>query len=222
MAETPPVATPLVPEGADLDRLRESGAACRGCELYRNATRTVFGAGPQSARVMIIGEQPGDVEDRRGVPFVGPAGRILDRALAEVGLDRDRTYVTNVVKHFKFAETGRGRRIHKTPDRSEIAACRPWLLAEYARIRPPALVLLGATAAGALLGPAFRVTRSRGVPLPWPAAAQLPEEYGDAAEGAFVLATVHPSAVLRADDREGAYAGFAADLRVAADRAPDG
>src|SRR4051794_3420650 len=155
MAET---AAPYVPPTDDLDILRESAKGCRACELYRDATQTVFGQGPPDARVVMVGEQPGDIEDQRGAPFVGPAGKLLDKAIVEAGLDRSKTYVTNAVKHFRFELRGK-RRIHKTPDRTHIVACRPWLVAEFALLRPRAVVVLGATAAKALLGPDFRVTR---------------------------------------------------------------
>jgi DNA polymerase len=166
--------------------------------------------------MVLVGEQPGDVEDRRGEPFVGPAGAVLTRALAEIGLDQTQVYVTNAVKHFKFHLDARGkRRIHDKPNRTEIVACRPWLTAEFGLLQPKVVVALGATAAQALAGPAFRVTRSRGEPLPWPASAEHPDDF-PADRSAVFLATIHPSAVLRADDREEAYAGFVADLAVAA------
>ncbi|HEX5741616.1 MAG TPA: UdgX family uracil-DNA binding protein [Pilimelia sp.] len=207
---TSPGAARYVPADADLDALRAAAGGCRGCPLYRDATQTVFGVGPPDAAVVLVGEQPGDVEDRRGAPFVGPAGRLLRRALAEVDLPAGDTYVTNAVKHFKHTVRGT-RRIHQTPTRTEVVACRPWLLAELAQVRPAVTVVLGATAAKALLGPDFRVTRHRGVLLPWShAAADLPDLPGG------VLATVHPSAVLRATDRAAAYAGLVADLRAAA------
>ncbi len=209
-------AAPFVPVGAGLDGLRAAAAGCRGCHLYREATQTVFGAGLATARVVMVGEQPGDVEDRRGLPFVGPAGKVLDRAINEVGLDRTQIYVTNAVKHFKYRRTGPGqRRLHQTPDRVEILACRPWLAAEFAALRPRVVVALGATAAKALFGPAFRVTRRRGEVLSWPASADRPEEF-DMHANAVAVATVHPSAVLRADDRDTAYAGLVDDLRVVA------
>lgn len=215
-------AADFVPAGAGLDELRRAAASCRGCELYRDATQTVFSKGPAGARLVLVGEQPGDIEDRRGEPFVGPAGKLLDRALADAGLDPDDTYTTNAVKHFKFRMSGAGkRRIHATPDAAEIAACRPWLVAEFAVVAPDVVVALGATAAKALFGPSFRVTRSRGVLMPWPGSAAVTEDFergdddGDRAS-AFAMATVHPSAVLRADNRDEAYAGLVADLTVAA------
>jgi uracil-DNA glycosylase len=211
----------FVPDSADLDGLRRAAAGCRGCDLHENATQTVFSKGPVSARLVLVGEQPGDQEDRRGEPFVGPAGKLLDRAIADAGLDPDQTYTTNAVKHFKFTtQPGGKRRIHATPDAVEIGACRPWLVAEFALLDPEVVVVLGATAAKALFGPSFRVTKSRGVLLPWPASAADPGQFdvGDdgARESAFALATLHPSAVLRARDRDGAYAGLVADLAVAA------
>lgn len=210
-----PSAAPFVPEGTDLAGLAAAAAACRGCHLHEPATQTVFGEGTSTARVVLIGEQPGDVEDRRGRPFVGPAGALLDRALADSGIDRDTAYVTNAVKHFKFtlAATGR-RRIHAKPDALEVTACRPWLQAELGLLDPEAVVCLGATAAQAIFGPSFRVTRSRGVLLPWPAQ----EEHG--VQSPYALATIHPSAVLRASDRDEAYAGLVADLRVVAEYLP--
>jgi uracil-DNA glycosylase len=194
---------------------------CRGCHLYENATQTVFSKGPVSSRLLLVGEQPGDVEDQRGEPFVGPAGKLLDRAIAEAGLDPASTYITNAVKHFKFTHAPGGkRRIHATPDLHEMAACRPWLVAEFALLDPEVVVALGATAAKALFGPSFRVTKSRGVLMPWPAAAAHPEEFERGEDGGsdnvFALATIHPSAVLRSDDREVAFAGLVSDLKMAA------
>jgi len=184
---------------------RRAAENCRACDLWRNATQTVFGAGSPRARLMLIGEQPGDVEDRMGEPFVGPAGRILDQALEAARIDRGVVYVTNVVKHFKWRRAPSGkRRLHQRPDRAEVEACRPWLEAEVARIGPELIVCLGATAAQALLGSAFRVTRDRGK--------VVSTELGPPA-----IATVHPSAVLRAegtDERELAFAELVADLVV--------
>jgi uracil-DNA glycosylase len=161
-------AAAFVPASTDLAGLRSAAESCRGCHLYADATQVVFGAGPASARVIMVGEQPGDAEDKQGEPFVGPAGKLLDRALAEAGIDRSLVYVTNAVKHFKFTRAAAGkRRIHATPDRVEITACRPWLIAEFAAVRPTGVVVLGATAAKALFGPSFRVTKSRGEVLPW-------------------------------------------------------
>jgi uracil-DNA glycosylase family protein len=210
----------FVPPGADLDGLRKASVECRGCHLYENATQTVFSKGPVSARLVLVGEQPGDIEDQRGEPFVGPAGKLLDKAVGDAGLDPSHTYTTNAVKHFKFTPAAGGkRRIHATPDSHEVGACKPWLVSEFALLDPEVVVALGATAAKALFGPAFRVTKSRGVLLAWPGAAQQPELFArdeDGAHTAFALATIHPSAVLRADDRDAAYAGLVADLKVAA------
>ncbi|MCF6524700.1 UdgX family uracil-DNA binding protein [Streptomyces sp. JJ36] len=199
-------AGPFVPPGADLAALREAAAGCRGCPLHEHATQTVFGTGDADARVVLVGEQPGDQEDRRGQPFVGPAGRVLMQALDEAGIDPTDTYVTNAVKHFKYVHVaGRGkRRIHRAPSLREMTACAPWLNAELAVADPEVLVALGATAGKALLGPSYRVTRQRGTLLERP-------------DSPPVLGTLHPSAVLRADDREETYAGLVADLRVAAD-----
>jgi uracil-DNA glycosylase len=212
-------AAPFVPADADLDELRTAAKNCRGCALYQDAIQTVFGEGPPNAHVLVVGEQPGDIEDRRGQPFVGPAGKVLDRAFAEAGLDRGDMYVTNAVKHFKHRPAAPGkRRIHQTPDRTEILACHPWLVAEFARIRPQAVIALGATAAKALLGPDFRITKSRGLLLPWPDSAFQPADF-PSRPGAVLLPTIHPSAVLRADDREVAFAGLVDDLQVLARRA---
>lgn len=197
-------ATPLIPSGGGVKALREAAASCRACPLWRDATQTVFGAGRVSAAVMLVGEQPGDREDLAGLPFVGPAGGLLARALADAGIDPDRTYRTNAVKHFKWRPRGK-RRIHQRPSKLEIEACRPWLEAELDRVRPEVVAVLGATAANALLGPGFKVTKSRGE--------VLSVDFAPAA-----VATVHPSAVLRAgDDRDDAYAGLVEDLRVVRD-----
>ena len=223
-------AATFVPGGATLEGLASAASACEGCSLSALDNRTVFGEGPASARLVLVGEQPGDVEDQRGRPFVGPAGRLLDRAMAEAGLSRDAAYVTNAVKHFSFTYRGK-RRLHQTPDSVAVNACAPWLSAELDLLDPDVVVLLGATAGKALLGPSFRVTRSRGVLLPRPssgAGADDAEVDGQVSllggdEGtrtqSFYLPTVHPSAVLRADDerRDDAFAGLVADLRVAAE-----
>jgi uracil-DNA glycosylase family protein len=214
-------AAEFIPSDADLGGLRAAARGCRGCHLHEHATQAVFSKGPVSARLVLVGEQPGDVEDQRGEPFVGPAGKLLDRAVADAGLDPEQTYTTNAVKHFKFTPSANGRRrIHATPDSHEVGACRPWLVAEFRLLDPDVVVALGATAGKALFGPSFRVTKSRGVLLPWPAAAAHAEEFARDDDGvsgaAFALATIHPSAVLRADDRDGAYAGLVADLKVAA------
>jgi uracil-DNA glycosylase family protein len=208
-----PGAQAFVPESATLEGLRAAAMECRGCHLFENATQTVFSSGSATARIVFVGEQPGDQEDRRGEPFVGPAGNLLDRALADAGIDRAQAYVTNAVKHFKFAQSAPGkRRIHQTPDQREIVACRPWLTAELELLDPDVIVALGATAGKSLMGGDFRVTRSRGVLIEWPARDGEPA----ARATRFFLATIHPSAVLRADDRDAAYAGLVDDLAVAA------
>ncbi|MEV4427423.1 UdgX family uracil-DNA binding protein [Streptomyces sp. R-07] len=205
--ETAYDATPYLPSRGGLPAHRRAAAECRGCPLHREATGTVFGRGEAGARLMLVGEQPGDQEDREGVPFVGPAGHLLHRALEEAGIDPEELYVTNAVKHFKFTrDETRKRRIHKAPSLRETLACRPWLLAELRLVSPELVVTLGATAGRALLGPDFRVGADRGVPRPLPGAGN----------GTRVLATVHPSAVLRAKDRQEMYAGLVADLRTAA------
>jgi uracil-DNA glycosylase family protein len=207
---SPPIATgsaaDFIPPRPTLPKLRAAAAGCRGCDLWVNATQTVFGEGPRTASVVFVGEQPGDLEDRSGHPFVGPAGRLLDAALVEAGIDRSRVYVTNSVKHFKFVPIERGRRLHKKPNAAEIRACNPWLQEEIRLVRPRVIVALGATAAQALLGKQFRVTRDRGKPIP--------SELAEA-----IVATVHPSAILRApgDAREEARREFIADLRRVAE-----
>lgn len=198
---TPRKATPRT----ELSRARSRARRCRACPLWRNATQTVFGAGPASAEMLLVGEQPGDREDVEGQPFVGPAGRLLDRALADAGIARDDVYLTNVVKHFKWRPQAGGgkRRIHDKPNHSEIQACLPWFHIELEAVRPRTVVLLGATAAQALLGPQFRVSRERGRPL-------------DSDLADVVIATAHPSAVLRAEGRRaGEYAALVADLELA-------
>jgi uracil-DNA glycosylase family protein len=212
--DAPIGAQAFIPSDAHtLDELKAAAAGCKGCELYENATQTVFGRGAPHARIVFVGEQPGDVEDQKGLPFVGPAGRLLREAVDEAGIDAADVYITNAVKHFRFELRGK-RRVHQTPGPAHITACRPWLVAEFSLLKPQLVVVLGATAAKALLGPAFRVTRSRGQLMPWPAAAQHPEDFPVAEIQA--LATIHPSAVLRADDRDAAYQGLVEDLRVAA------
>jgi uracil-DNA glycosylase family protein len=212
---TAPGAQKFIPaDTGSLEELKAAAPGCRGCELYQDATQVVFGRGDAHARVVFVGEQPGDVEDQKGLPFVGPAGHLLRRAVDDAGMDPQHIYITNAVKHFRFELRGK-RRIHQTPDRIHIEACRPWLVAEFALLKPEIVVVLGATAAKALLGPAFRVTRSRGQLMPWPASAQHPDDFP--VEEIQALATIHPSAVLRADDRDAAYAGLVADLKVAAD-----
>ena len=205
MEQEPNDATPFLPEERTLEALREAAGGCRGCHLWRPATQTVFGEGLKRSRVMFVGEQPGDREDRAGRPFVGPAGQELDRGLEAAGIPRDEAYVTNVVKHFKFEERG-NRRIHQTPKRFEIEACKPWLDEELQTVKPEALVFLGATAAKALLGSSFRVTQHRG-------------ELLDFELAPIVAATIHPSAILRQRDdesRQAERAAFAEDLRTVA------
>jgi uracil-DNA glycosylase len=194
-------AAPLVPPQPTLATLREASATCRACDLWERGTQTVFGEGAPGADVVFVGEQPGDREDREGHPFVGPAGRLLERAIAEAGLDRRRIYITNVVKHFKWEPRGK-RRIHQKPNATEIRACRPWLDAELAVVRPRAVVCLGATAAQAVLGKDFKVTKHRGQPRP-------------GALAPIVMGTVHPSSILRAPDddaRRAEMEGLVADL----------
>jgi DNA polymerase len=199
----PESAAAFVPESRSLRTLRSAAGDCRGCPLWRDATQTVFGAGPRKAELMLVGEQPGDREDVEGEPFVGPAGRVLAQALEGAGIERDAVYLTNAVKHFKWRARGK-RRLHQTPRAGEIEACKPWLEAELEAVRPAALLALGATAAKALFGPAVRVTRDRGrlIESPLAPAAAL---------------TIHPSAILRLRDheeREEALAGLLEDLRL--------
>jgi uracil-DNA glycosylase family protein len=201
--ETNGTAAPLVPERPSLKKLKESAAGCKACPLWETGTQTVFGEGAVSAEIILVGEQPGDQEDLAGKPFVGPAGRLLDKALEEAGIDRKLAYVTNVVKHFKWQPRGK-RRIHQKPNAAEIAACRPWLDAELALLKPKVLVCLGATAAQALLGRQFRVSKDRGVPV-------------ESDLAPVVMATVHPSSILRSDDREAEMAMFVEDLRRVAE-----
>ncbi len=189
----------FVPEGAGWAALRSAACGCRGCDLYREANQTVFGEGPKRARLMMVGEQPGDREDVEGHVFVGPAGRLLDRALAAVGIERSDLYLTNAVKHFKFTERGK-RRIHQQPRRGEVVACLPWLREEIRVVRPELVVCLGAVAAKALLGSSFKLTEHRGEVL----------EH----DGLRIGVTVHPSSVLRAENRDEAYAAFVADLKT--------
>jgi uracil-DNA glycosylase family protein len=194
-----------VPTRPTLAKLREAVQECHACELYRDATQAVLGEGRPGARTMLVGEQPGDREDIEGHPFVGPAGRILDRALEEAGIERGEVYITNVVKHFKYTMRGK-RRIHQRPDAEEIAACRPWLDSELELVKPQVLVCLGATAAKALLGASFKVTRQRG-------------EFVESDLAPLTTGTVHPSSILRAPDdeaRKRAYRDFVEDMRVVA------
>ena len=199
----PEGAEPFVPRTTSLTKLAEAAQGCRGCDLYKNATQAVLGEGPAAARVMMIGEQPGDQEDREGHPFVGPAGALLDKALAEAGIRREDVFVTNAVKHFKWEPRGK-RRIHKKPRVSELKACRPWLEAEMRVVKPTLLVCLGATAATTVFGPSFKLMQNRGKVL-------------TGAHGEQALATIHPSAVLRAPDsagRQAAYAMLVEDLKT--------
>jgi len=201
MAQPPPTAR-------SVEQLREAAASCQACDLWVEATQTVFGEGSEHSRMMLVGEQPGDQEDLQGKPFVGPAGRLLERALDEAGIDRRRVYTTNAVKHFRSTRRGK-RRLHEKPNEGQIRACRPWLDGEIEAVRPRIIVLLGATAAQAVMGPAFRVSKQRGEVLNSPV-------------GLPVVATVHPSSILRAADnesREAAMSSFIADLRVAAKHA---
>ncbi len=203
-----PGAAAWVKKGASLQELAAALPGCRGCDLADNGSRPVFGNGPETARVAIVGEQPGDIEERRGQPFVGPAGRLLDRALEAAAIDRSTVWVTNSVLHFRFTQSAPGqRRIHRTPDAYQVAACKPWLEAQLNRLRPELVIVLGATAAKALLGPAFRVTRQRGTLIP-----------GPPGSGAQLIATIHPSAVLRGEEneRDVMFEGLVADLRMAA------
>jgi DNA polymerase len=193
----------FIPEHAKLRALKEAVQGCRGCDLFAHATQAVFGEGPSTAEIVLIGEQPGDEEDRRGHPFVGPAGKLLDRGLGDAGIDRSLTYVTNAVKHFKFEERGK-RRLHKKPSGLEVAACRPWLEAELELIQPAIVVCLGATAAQALFGNAYRVTRERG-------------KFIETSPGRHLTSTVHPSSILRAPDeaaRHREYELFVNDLKA--------
>jgi uracil-DNA glycosylase len=193
------------PKARNVEELREAAASCHGCDLYRDATQTVFGEGAERSQLMLIGEQPGDQEDLQGRPFVGPAGRLLEKALDEAGIDRRHVYVTNAVKHFRFTLRGK-RRLHEKPNATQVRACRPWLESEIEVVRPGMLVLLGATAAQSVMGPDFRVTKQRGEVMP-------------SSFGIPTLATVHPSSILRATDaesREAALQSFIDDLRVAA------
>jgi uracil-DNA glycosylase family protein len=221
------------PAGVGLDELRAAAAGCRACELWEPATQTVFGEGPETARVVFVGEQPGDQEDRKGEPFVGPAGKLLDRALVDAGIDRRDVYITNAVKHFRFTPTPK-RRIHQTPGPEHLRACRPWLEAEFDVLKPEVVVCLGATAAKALISPSFRITKDRGQLVPWtpPGSATAADDGQDDGhqeadddepdEGApaqtWMLATTHPSAILRTPDehRAAAYDALVADLTVVA------
>ncbi len=206
MTSSKETAAAFIPDRPTLPKLQEAAAGCTACDLYKRGTQTVFGDGPRSAEVMLVGEQPGDKEDIAGEPFVGPAGRLLDRALEDAEIDRSTVYVTNVVKHFKWEARGK-RRIHKKPNMAEITACKPWLEAELSVVKPTAVVCLGATAAQALLGKTFRVTEQRG--------RFVPSEIAE-----LVTATVHPSSILRGppEEREKALRGLTDDLAMVAAR----
>jgi uracil-DNA glycosylase family protein len=208
-------AAEFVPDTQNLSELADAAQSCKGCDLYLNATQTVFGEGSRKADMMIVGEQPGDQEDKAGAPFVGPAGRLLDKALDAAGIDRKRAYVTNAVKHFKFTHAERGkRRIHKTPSRTEVVACRPWLFAEMMSVEPDVVVLMGATAAQSLMGSTFRLSKHRGEALRLPVA----DEIKDLDIDPQVAVTVHPSSLLRGppEEREKAFDALVSDLRFAA------
>jgi len=218
-----PGAAEFLPGSGGLAALRTAATGCRGCDLYENATQTVFGAGPARSPLMLVGEQPGDVEDVEGEPFVGPAGRVLGRALGEAGLGGVPTYVTNAVKHFRWKGVrGSKRRIHDTPSAAHSRACRPWLAAEIAAVRPTVVVALGATAAGSLFGSGFRLTQHRGDDLGWPPPNGDFADNNAPIEGAF--ATIHPSAVLRvpSEDRDQAFRGLVTDLHAAGRLLPTG
>jgi uracil-DNA glycosylase len=196
-------AAPFVPQGATLAQLREAAQKCKGCDLYRHATQAVLGQGPSAARIVMVGEQPGDKEDVAGKPFVGPSGSLLSKALEDAGIDRSDVYITNAVKHFKFEERGK-RRIHKKPSETEIVACRPWLDAELSRIKPEIVVCLGATAAHAIIGKKHRLLQERG-------------HFFEHSVARNVTATVHPSAILRVptpEQRHAAYEAFVSDLKA--------
>ncbi|ORW43223.1 uracil-DNA glycosylase [Mycobacterium paraense] len=212
MATTKLSAARYVPEDRGLEALQAAADRCHGCPLYADATQTVFGHGHPGAPLMLVGEQPGDQEDRAGLPFVGPAGRLLARALDDAGIDPALTYQTNAVKHFKFTRKGGKRRIHQKPSRTEVVACRPWLIAEIEAVRPEVILCLGATAAQSLLGAAFRVSAQRGEILGLPGTVEV-----DLEPEPVVVATVHPSSVLRdrSDSHDEAYKSFVDDLRSA-------
>ncbi len=205
-----PGAEEWVPSAPSLSALRSAAQECRGCELYADATQAVMGDGPASARLVVVGEQPGDKEDLAGEPFVGPAGRLLDEALTSAGLSPSSAFRTNAVKHFRFSGTRGKQRIHKGPSRVHVAACQPWLLAELSVVRPSGVVLLGATAGQAVYGASFRVGASRGSVMEWPSSLAV------ASAPSWVVPTVHPSSILRSRQRSSDMEAFVADLRVAA------
>ncbi|GAB1811645.1 UdgX family uracil-DNA binding protein [Mycobacterium sp. MUNTM1] len=207
-----PGAARYLPQERGLDALRDAAETCHGCSLFEDATQTVFGNGHPGAPIMLVGEQPGDQEDRAGEPFVGPAGRLLARALEDAGIDPAMVYETNAVKHFKFTRKGGKRRIHQKPGRTEVVACRPWLIAEIEAVRPKVIVCLGATAAQSLLGATFRVSTQRGQRLRLPSTVDV-----DLTPEPTLVATVHPSSVLRdrSDRHDEVYKAFVDDLRSA-------
>ncbi|NYJ00280.1 DNA polymerase [Nocardioides thalensis] len=207
-----PGAEEWVPDRPTLPRLREAVQACHGCELYRDATQGVMGDGDPKAPLVLLGEQPGDREDQEGEPFVGPAGKLLDRALDDAGIDPSSVFRTNVVKHFRWSGTRGKQRIHKSPARGHVQACSPWLVAELDLVRPTGVVILGGTAGKAVYGSSFKVGESRGRAIDWP------ESFPVAHPPDWVLPTTHPSSVLRTDDRAAAYDELVADLKVAAER----
>jgi DNA polymerase len=213
-----PTAAAFVPEEGDLAALAHAALGCQGCDLYERASQTVFGEGTADAAVVLVGEQPGDSEDRQGRPFVGPAGRLLDSALGDAGIPRDRAYITSAVKHFRWkpAPSGGKRRIHQRPDLWQVSACRPWLDAEFTRLSPRVVVTLGATAGQALFGSSFRIGGVRGETLSW--------QNGPDSDELTVVPTVHPASVIRVPgaEREVAYAAFVKDLQVAAALLTDG
>jgi len=204
-----PGAAPWVPSAGGVRGLASALPDCRGCELWRDAIQAVPGRGPARARLVLVGEQPGDVEDHEGRAFVGPAGRLLDEVLAEAGIDVAEVYLTNAVKHFRHRGTRGKRRIHQSPTRGQVVACRPWLAAELDRVRPEGVVVLGSVAASSMLGPSFRVTEHRGRRLAWPGATGIDHP------PAWFVPTVHPASVLRAEDRSAARRALVADLVVA-------
>jgi uracil-DNA glycosylase family protein len=211
-----PGAQAWVPDDPTIDSLREAVQGCRGCELYADATQGVMGAGPQEARLMMLGEQPGDQEDQQGLPFVGPAGKLLLRALDQAGIDPAEVYRTNVVKHFRFSGTRGKQRIHQSPSQVHVTACAPWLVAELDVVRPQGVVILGGTAGKAVYGPSFRVGESRGRFLDWPDSTGRGPAGGH--RPGWALPTAHPSAVLRSQDRDADLAHLVADLRLAAEK----
>ncbi|HEX5187996.1 MAG TPA: UdgX family uracil-DNA binding protein [Streptosporangiaceae bacterium] len=215
-----PGAEPFVPPGEhSLKSLAEAARDCQGCDLFERASQTVFGTGSPHARIMLVGEQPGDAEDKEGKPFVGPAGRVLARALGAAGISEDDSYITNAVKHFRWRDApagGKGR-IHQRPDTWHIRACGPWLSAEIERVNPRVIVALGAVAGQAMFGSSFRVGAHRGRAQPWRLDGDRDNGRSPSGRGRIVVATIHPSAVLRATDRDSAYRGLVDDLAIASD-----